>query len=89
MYVWFWAKPDDNDLHQLHRMAEVRPNLQKRLVLQVVNAKIIPKSRYFGGFSASLSSAIASMVGAPRILQVAPFLWNVELVRSEKEVVGF
>merc|ERR1719239_151132 len=25
--------------------------------------------RYFGGFSASLSSAIASMVGAPRILQ--------------------
>ena len=26
--------------------------------------------RYAGGFSASLSSAIASLVGAPRVLQV-------------------
>ena len=27
--------------------------------------------RYAGGFSASLSSAIASLVGAPRVLQVS------------------
>ena len=30
--------------------------------------------RYAGGFSASLSSAIASLVGAPRVLQVTKIL---------------
>ena len=36
------------------------------LMLTVV---LLTHGRYAGGFSASLSSAIASMVGAPRILQ--------------------
>ena len=72
--LWVRAEPDDNDLHQLHRLAQVISIWHiGNIYLNPTNVLTIVQNRYFGGFSASLSSAIASMVGAPRILQVCSF----------------
>ena len=82
VHIWLWAEPDDNDLHQLHWLAQVSPLwcdhgswIQFWLACETgfeswIQFWLCMWTRYFGGFSASLSSAIASMVGAPRILQV-------------------
>ena len=73
--LWVRAEPDDNDLHQLHRLAQVISIWHiGNIYLNLTSILTLGQNRYFGGFSASLSSAIASMVGAPRILQVGLFV---------------